>query len=210
MTSEAFLYYRGLTFLYSTTYKPVSSRAFGISDTDRLLAKKADDGAIVYKMELRAATEQDADEILAIYNGEVLSSAATFDLVPRTLEEQIEWLRAHLGAYPALVGVDDGQVVGFASLSPYRPRPAYSTTTEDSIYIKQGYRGKGLGKVLLGEIVSLAKIHGFHTIIARINASHEASIALHSSLGFSKVGIEREIGRKFGKWQDVMIMQLLL
>ncbi len=161
-------------------------------------------------MELRAAIEQDADEILAIYNSEVLSSAATFDLVPRTFEEQVEWLRAHSGAYPALVAVDGEQIVGFASLSPYRPRPAYSTTTEDSIYIKQGYRGSGLGKLLLGEIISLAKIHGFHTIIARINAAHEASIGLHGSLGFSKVGIEREIGRKFGKWQDVMVMQLLL
>jgi len=161
-------------------------------------------------MEIRLAVDQDADEILAIYNHEVLSSAATFDLVPRTFAEQMDWLRDHSGVYPAIVAVDDLQIVGFASLSPYRPRPAYATTTENSIYVRADHRRQGIGRLLLGEIISLAKSYGFHTIIARINGNHEASIALHGALGFHKIGIEREIGRKFGKWQDVMVMQVLL
>ncbi len=161
-------------------------------------------------MEIRLATLRDADEILAIYNHEVLSSTATFDLVPRTFDEQVDWLIDHSGAYPAVVAVDNSQVVGFASLSPYRPRPAYATTTENSIYVRTDYRRQGVGKLLLCEIISLARSHGFHTIIARINGNHEASIALHGALGFRQIGIEQEIGRKFSQWQDVMIMQILL
>ena len=161
-------------------------------------------------MELRAAREVDAEAMRAIYNVEVLHSTVTFDLVPRTLEEQRAWLAAHDGVYPAIVAVEGDTVVGFASLSSYRPRPAYSTTAEDSVYVAGDQRGRGIGKALLVEVVRLAAAHGFHAVVGRIVGDHDASIALHRACGFELVGVEREIGRKFGRWLDVAIMQLLL
>ena len=103
-----------------------------------------------------------------------------------------------------------GEVAGFASLSPYRDRPAYRTTVEDSIYVHRDHRGAGVGRALLAEIVDVAAARGFHTVIARIVGGHDASIRLHRSLGFDHVGIEREVGRKFGRWLDVVVMQKLL
>jgi len=134
----------------------------------------------------------------------------TFDLVPRTLEEQRQWVEDHSGAHPALVAVVDDDVAGFASLTPYRSRPAYSTTVEDSVYVHAKLRGRGIGRLLLGEIVGLASTSGFHAVMARIVGTHEASISLHRACGFELVGVEREVGRKFGKWLDVALMQRLL
>jgi phosphinothricin acetyltransferase len=161
-------------------------------------------------MELRTARLDDSEAIRAIYNVEVLGETVTFDLVPRSAEEQLDWMVSHGGAYPVVVAEDAGAVVGFASLSPYRPRPAYSTTVEDSVYVAGGMRGKGVGKALLTEIVTRAETHGFHCVIARIVGHHETSIGLHTACGFEPIGIEREVGRKFGRWLDVAVMQRLL
>jgi phosphinothricin acetyltransferase len=158
----------------------------------------------------RLATIDDAEATRTIYNVEVTESTVTFDLVPRTLEEQREWLTARSGAHAVLVAEDGGEVVGFASFSPYRDRPAYSTSVEDSVYVRRDQQGKGIGKLLLAELVTLATSHGFHAMIARIVGGHDASIALHRSLGFEVVGTEREVGRKFGRWLDVLVMQKLL
>jgi phosphinothricin acetyltransferase len=109
------------------------------------------------------------------------------------------------------VAVDgSGTVIGFASLSPYKDRPAYSTTVEDSVYVRRDHRGKSLGTLMLTELIRLGRDHGFHTLIARIVGDHDASIALHRSCGFELVGTEREVGRKFNKWLDVVELQLLL
>lgn len=149
--------------------------------------------------------------IREIYNREVLGSTVTFDLVPRTLDEQIEWLDQHSGGHPAIVAVDrDGTVVGFGSLSPWRPRPAYSPTVEDSVYVHHDWRGRGVGRVVLAELVGLAQAHGFHSVMARIVGGHEASIALHAACGFEHAGVEREVGRKFRQWLDVVLMQRML
>ncbi len=161
-------------------------------------------------MELRLADDSDAEAIRAIYNLEVVGSMVTFDLVPRSIEEQRAWMASHRGAYPVVVAVDGAGVAGFASLSPYRTRPGYSTTVEDSVYVERSRRGQGVGKALLGEVVGLARAHGFHAVMARIVGHHEASIALHRSVGFELVGIEREVGRKFGRWLDVALFQLLV
>lgn len=161
-------------------------------------------------MQARLATIDDAEATRSIYNLEVTESTVTFDLVPRTLEQQQAYLVARSGAHAVLVAEDAGEVVGFASFSPYRDRPAYSTTVEDSVYVRRDQQGKGVGKLLLGELVALARSHGFHAIMARIVGGHDASIALHRALGFEFVGTEREVGRKFGRWLDVDVMQLLL
>jgi L-amino acid N-acyltransferase YncA len=161
-------------------------------------------------VDVRLATPDDAEAMRVIYNLEVLESTVTFDLVPRSLEDQREWLHSHSGAHPAIVAVEDGDVLGFASLSSYRDRPAYSTTVEDSVYVRRDRQSQGVGRVLLVEQLDLARQHGFHAVMARIVGGHEASIALHGACGFDLVGVEREVGRKFGKWLDVVVMQLLL
>jgi L-amino acid N-acyltransferase YncA len=158
----------------------------------------------------RLVEPADAEVLRTIYNVEVLESTVTFDLVPRTREEQAEWIDHHSGSHPALVALDGTTVVGFASLSPYRPRPAYTPTVEDSVYVDRDHRGAGVGALLLGELVDLAGNHGFHSIVARIVGGHDASIKLHKGCGFEEIGIEKEVGRKFGKWLDVVLMQRML
>ena len=159
---------------------------------------------------IRLAERRDAEAIRAIYNREVTASTVTFDMVPRTLDEQVQWIDEHAGGHPAVVAEAEGTVVGFGSLSPYRPRPAYATTVENSVYVDPEHQGRGVGKAILTELVRLAADHGFHSVVARIVGGHEASIALHAACGFAAVGVEREVGRKFGRWLDVVVMQRML
>jgi phosphinothricin acetyltransferase len=161
-------------------------------------------------VQLRLATVGDAEAIRAIYNIEVTTSTVTFDLVPRTLADQRAYLEARSGVHAVAVAEDAGTVVGFGSLSKWRDRPAYSTTVEDSIYIARDRQGQGIGSLLLNELVGTATRHGFHAVMARIVGGHEASIALHAKAGFEVVGTEREVGRKFGRWLDVVLMERLL
>jgi phosphinothricin acetyltransferase len=159
----------------------------------------------------RLVERRDAEAVRAIYNLEVLESTVTFDLVPRSLAEQMAWIDHHAGGHPAIVAVDESDAIaGFASLSPYRSRPAYATTVEDSVYVARERRGEGIGRLLLTDLVELARDHGFHSAIARIVGGHDASIALHARCGFEQVGVEREVGRKFGRWLDVVLMQRML
>jgi phosphinothricin acetyltransferase len=159
---------------------------------------------------LRLAVTDDAPAIRAIYNLEVETSTATFDLVPRTLAEQQLWLSDRSGAFAAVVAVVDHAVVGFASLSPYKERAAYRTTVEDSVYVHRDHHGRGIGRRMLSEICDIAAASGFHAVIARIEASREPSLALHKSCGFRLVGTEQEVGRKFNRWLDVAVMQRML
>jgi phosphinothricin acetyltransferase len=158
----------------------------------------------------RLATLADAEALRTIYNLEVTTSTVTFDLVPRSLAQQEEWLAKRSGAHAVLVAEDRGEVLGFASLSPYRDRAAYATTVEDSVYVSRDHQGRGVGKLLLRDLIEVARTHGFHAIMARVVGGHEASIGLHQSLGFGVVGIEREVGRKFNQWLDVVLMQRML
>jgi len=159
---------------------------------------------------LRRATLEDAEAIRSIYNEEVLTSTVTFDLVPRTLADQRAWLTARSGAHAAIVAEVDGAVVGFASLSQWKEKHAYRTSVEDSVYVHRDHQRQGLGRILLTELLDVAEQSGFHAVFARIVGGHDASIALHAELGFEQVGVEREVGRKFGKWLDVVLMEKIL
>jgi L-amino acid N-acyltransferase YncA len=161
-------------------------------------------------VELRVAVADDAEAIRAIYNVYVETTTYTFDLIARSLADQQAWLAARTGAHTALVAVDADQVVGFGSLSPYRDRPAYSTSVEDSVYVHPDWVGKGVGKLVLGGLVEAAAASGFHAVFARIVGGHEASIGLHESFGFEVIGTEREVGRKFSRWLDVVVMERVL
>lgn len=160
---------------------------------------------------IRSATLADAAAIADIYNREVTETTATFDLVARTVEAQKAWLAARSGAFVAIVGVDPGnRVVAFAALSQYKERAAYNTTVEDSIYVARDVAGRGIGRTMLERLLDVARESGFHTVIARIEASSDASRALHAACGFELVGVEREVGRKFNRWLSVAVMQRLL
>jgi L-amino acid N-acyltransferase len=160
---------------------------------------------------VRLAEPRDADAIREIYNLEVRESTVTFDLVPRTLDDQLAWLAEHSRGRPAVVAVDgEGAVIGFGSLTPYKERPAYAPTVEDSVYVHRERRGAGVGRALLAELVRLAEQYGYHSVVARIVGGHDASIGLHAVHGFELVGVEREVGRKLGRWLDVVVMQKML
>jgi len=164
------------------------------------------DGLVV-----RHATPDDAEAIRSIYNHEVLHETSTFDLVPRTIDSQRAWIEARSGAFAALVAVDPtGAVAGFGALSEYRDRAAYHTTVENSVYVRRDLARRGTGRLILDALLDHATASGFHCVIARIEASSTASRGLHESCGFSLVGVERETGRKFGRWLSVAIMQCLL
>ena len=169
------------------------------------------------KVHIRLAERRDAAGIQAIHNRFVTESTALFDLVRRTLDEQVQWIDEHSGGHPALVAVTPdpdpaviGGIVGFGSLSPFRSRPAYAGTVENSVYLLEAFQRRGIGRMLLQELLRLAEAHGFHTVIARISGGNDASIALHEACGFETVGVEREVGRKFGRWLDVVEMQRML
>jgi L-amino acid N-acyltransferase len=159
---------------------------------------------------LRPARLDDAEAIRQIYNAEVTTSTVTFDIAPRSLEEQRRYLSERSGAHAVLVAEEAGEVVGYGALSPWRSKAAYSTSVENSVYVHPGHQGRGIGKMLLSELVAVATAQGFHAMFARIVGGHEASIRLHEAVGFEVVGTEREVGRKFGRWLDVVVMELLL
>lgn len=172
-------------------------------------------------MRVRLVEVGDAAALLAIYNPEVLETTVTFDLVARSLPEQVEWIEAHRAAHPCLVAVNEEddlgevgargeKILGFAVVSPFRDRPAYATTVENSVYVVRAARGRGVGEVLLRELVEAARSSGYHSLIARIVGENEGSIRLHEKCGFTLVGTEIEVGRKHGVWLDVVEYQYVV
>jgi len=156
---------------------------------------------------LRDASASDLDQIAAIWNHEVLWTDATTDTEPRDAAAQREWLARHPEPYPVVVAVAGQHVVAYGSLSPYRPRPAFAHTVEDSVYVEGGHRGAGLGRLILAELVRRAVVAGHHSIMARITSRNTASLRLHRRHGFRTVGVERQTAFKLGRWHDVTIMQ---
>ncbi len=162
-------------------------------------------------VDVRLARLSDAEAIRTIYNHFVENTTSTFDMVPRSLEQQEAWLSARSGALAVIVAVDaDDTVMGFASLSPYKDRPAYRTSVENSVYVAPGLERRGVGRTLMTTLIEVATEHGYHAMMARISEARESSVGLHRSVGFELVGIEKEVGRKFNQWLDVAVMQKLL
>lgn len=160
---------------------------------------------------IREAAREDVPAILDIYNEAVVNSTASYDLAPVTLEDRLAWFdekTAH--GWPILVAVEDGEVVGWGTYGPFRAKPGYRFTVEHSVYVKAGRRGGGLGKRLLSALIERARAEGRHVLIAGVDAENEASLRFHETLGFERVAHFREIGRKFGRWLDLVFLQLLL
>jgi phosphinothricin acetyltransferase len=156
---------------------------------------------------IREARLPDLGAITEIYNEAILKTAATFDTQTKTPEEQKSWFAEHGSKYPMMVAEQDGYVVGWASLSMWSDRCAYSDTAESSLYVKEEYQGKGIGRKLLEAIIEAGQKAGLHNVVARITEGNEVSIHLCESVGFEHIGVMKEVGRKFGKLLDVNLMQ---
>ncbi len=156
---------------------------------------------------VRSAKLDDLNSITDIYNEAILTTDATFDVEPKTDAEQRVWFANHGPRNPILVAELNDVVVGWASLSEWSVRFAYSDTAEISLYVKQEFRSKGIGRKLLEEIIREGEKVGLHTVVARITAGNKESIHLHESVGFEHIGVMREIGLKFDRLLDVHLMQ---
>ena len=161
---------------------------------------------------IRPITQDDISSCLDIYNYEVVNGVATLDLEPRTLPEWQNWFEAHQTVeHCIIVGIMDDVVVGYASLSPYRTKDAFKSTVELSIYIHQGYRGKGVASKLMAHILEYAKkMETLHTVVSVITAGNAASTALHERFGFIYCGLTPQVGYKHGKYQDTETYALLV
>jgi len=163
-------------------------------------------------MKVRPAIGDDLPGILEIYNEAVLNTTATYDYEPRTLEHRAVWFEDHVKHnYPVFVAVDEaGAVAGWSALNRYHDRKGYQFTTENSVYVAADQRGKGVGKLLMQPLIEAARQRGLHAILAGIDADNEASLRLHASFGFVKVAHFKQVGFKFGRWLDVVYLELLL
>jgi L-amino acid N-acyltransferase len=162
-------------------------------------------------IQVRTAVETDLPAILEIYNDAVINTTAVYDYEPHTLEMRKQWFRIkEAQGYPVFVAEDNGKVVGFSSIGPWRAWAAYKYSVENSIYVAPDQRGKGIGKKLLEPLIEAAKALDLHAIIAGIDATNEVSIKLHRSFGFTEAGQFKQVGYKFGRWLDLTFMQLLL
>lgn len=163
-------------------------------------------------MEIRVARREDLQQLLDIYNYEVVHGVATLDLQPKSLEEWGRWFDAHnIKNHPLLVAEQAGRVAGYASLSPYRSKEAYRSTVELSIYIGPGFRRQGVATALMEAILREARQDPeTHTVVSVITDGNEASRKLHEKFGFTYCGAIREVGMKFGAYRDILNFSLIV
>ncbi|MDF2190243.1 GNAT family N-acetyltransferase [Paraflavitalea sp. CAU 1676] len=160
---------------------------------------------------IRIAEETDLPEILTIYNDIIVNTTAVYDYNAHTPAMRKQWWDTKVQqGFPVFVAVEDGKVVGFSSIGPFRAWAAYKYSVENSIYVAADQRGKGIGKLLMPPLIEAARQLNMHTILAGIDASNDASVKLHESFGFKEVALFREVGYKFGKWLDLKFLQLVL
>jgi len=159
---------------------------------------------------IRPATEADLVAINDIYNHYVQHSTCTYQEDPEPLDGRRQWFHRHGEKHPVIVAETGGQVVGWGSLSAYHARSAYRRTVENSVYVHHEYHWRGIGSLLLQELIVRARSLGHRAIIAGIDADQPASVALHAKFHFKKVGHLEQVGFKFGRWLDVVYMELIL
>jgi len=161
---------------------------------------------------LRDASSSDLPAITAIYRESVLNGVASYEIIPPEQSEMAARFSAITGqSYPYIAAIgEDGNLLGYAYASAFRTRPAYRWMVEDSIYLGPEARGRGIGRLLLAELIRRCTDLGFRQMVAVIGAAHPASIALHRALGFEETGRLKGTGYKHGRWLDTMIMQRAL
>src|SRR5664280_1279357 len=156
--------------------------------------------------------ERHAAQILSIFNEAIISSTALYDYKPRTAEIMQAWFEAKVKGNFPVIGVesDGGELMGFASFGVFRAFPAYKYSVEHSVYVDARFRGRGIGRRLLKEVIEAARMRDYHVLIGAIDASNQASLALHERLGFTHCGTLGQVGFKFGRWLDLAFYQLIL
>jgi phosphinothricin acetyltransferase len=160
---------------------------------------------------IRNYQKSDAIAILDIINYNILNATALYDYSIRSLAQQESILESKIQAgFPVIVAENNGAVVGFGMYSEFRFREAYKFTVEHSVYVQQNSQGLGIGKLLLTELIQLAKKQGLHTMIGVIDAENQNSIDFHHQFGFKTVGVIKESGFKFNRWLDSVFVQLIL
>lgn len=160
---------------------------------------------------IRPATIDDAGDIADIYNHYVLETTATFDLLPKSMQERAAWMaKRDLESHPVLVAEVDGLVVGWGSLNPWGDRPGWRHTVEISVYVEMAWRSKGIGHAILHELLEHAEAAKHHAVIAHVVSENEASLRLSAVHGFERVGLLKEVGRKFDRWLDIVVLERLL
>jgi L-amino acid N-acyltransferase len=162
-------------------------------------------------MEIRDALHSDAPGILRIYNDAVVHTTAIWNDQPSSLESRLVWLQERQqSGFPVLVAADDSNVLGYASFGMFRPFDGYRHTVEHSVYVDSGSRRTGIGYALVEGLIPRARALNMHVMVAGIEATNESSLKLHARLGFAPVGHLRSVGRKFDRWLDLILMQLML
>jgi len=154
----------------------------------------------------------EAGSILAILNDAIVTSTALYDYQPRTPAMMQTWFEAKAkGNYPVIGAVNDaGELMGFSSYGPFRAFPAYKYSVEHSVYVDKRFRGQGLGKTLLREVITAATTQNYHMMVGGIDAANTVSVGLHRALGFSHCASIKQAGFKFGRWLDLEFYQLIL
>ncbi|MES2706224.1 MAG: N-acetyltransferase family protein [Verrucomicrobiota bacterium] len=161
-------------------------------------------------VEIRPAALTDAAAIADIYNEAILTTVATFDTDIKDAAERARWLEAHGETHPVLVAVAEDRAVGWASLTRWSDRKAYDLCAETSFYVFASHQGRGIGRALMTALMAESRRLGFRTLIARIAADSRESIHLHEQFGFAHAGTLRQVGWKFDRWLDVVMMQIVL
>lgn len=153
-----------------------------------------------------------ATQILDILNEAILNSTALYDYRPRTPEMMTSWFQAkQKGNYPVIGAVNEtGELLGFGSYGTFRAWPAYKYSVEHSIYVDKRFRGQGIGKALLQQVIDRARDQNYHVLIGGIDSQNTISIRLHQQFGFQHSGTIRQAGFKFGRWLDLDFYQLIL
>ena len=163
------------------------------------------------EVQIRPFEIKDTQSILDIINYNILNSTALYDYKTRDFETQKTILEDKIiKGFPVIVAECDGKLVGFGMYSEFRFREAYKFTVEHSVYVSPNEMGKGIGKMIMAQLIVLAKAQGFHTMIGVIDSENKSSITFHEQFGFKTVGIIKESGYKFDRWLDSVFMQLLL
>ncbi len=160
---------------------------------------------------IRSMTEADLPEVLDIYNDVILTTTAVYSEQPHTLAMRITWFNERKAAgFPVIVAEHESKIVGFGTYGHFRAWPCYRFTVEHSVYVHKESRGLGISKLLLREIISLAKNAGMHALIAGIDSENNASLHLHHSFGFTQVAHFKEVGFKFDRWLDLIFLELIV
>ena len=163
------------------------------------------------EIQIRAYQTEDTEAILDIINHNILHSTSLYDYSVRSFEQQKAILEEKIQkGFPVIVAENNGEVIGFGMYSEFRFREAYQFTVEHSVYVADNQLGKGIGKLLLSELIVLAKAQKLHTMIGVIDSENQNSIAFHEQFGFKIAGTIKESGYKFDRWLDSVFMQLLL